>query len=190
VHIIIGLGNTGSVYAETRHNIGFKIIDAIAEQRKIILQPGKGEYWIGSTGEDLLLVKPTTMMNDSGIAVRDVIERFEAGQKDYIIVYDDMHLPLGALRFRQHGSDGGHNGMGSILYHIQSDEIQRLRCGIRSSLQEREECNLVDFVLSPFDPAEDDGVREMILRAREALDLWIDEGIVSAMNRWNPKFEE
>jgi peptidyl-tRNA hydrolase, PTH1 family len=193
VHIIIGLGNTGSVYAETRHNIGFRVIDAVAEQRKIILKPGKGEYWIGRSddgGEDLLLIKPTTMMNSSGIAVRDVIERFEAGQKDFIIVYDDLHLPLGTLRFRQHGSDGGHNGMGSILYHLQSDEVQRLRCGIRSSLQEKEEFDLVDFVLSPFDRAEYDGVQAMIRSAREALDLWIDEGIISAMNRWNPPREE
>jgi PTH1 family peptidyl-tRNA hydrolase len=193
VHIIVGLGNTGSVYAGTRHNIGFAIIDAIAEQRKIILKPGKGEYWISQgtgTCEELVLIKPTTMMNNSGIAVNDVVERFEVEQKDLIIVYDDMQLPLGTLRFRRRGSDGGHNGMGSILYHLQSDEVQRLRCGIGSSLKDREDFDMVDFVLSPFDPAEYGGVREMILRARDALDLWIDEGIESAMNRWNPNMEE
>lgn len=193
MHIIIGLGNTGSVYTGTRHNVGFTVIDAVAEQRKIVLKPGKGEYWIGQdsgASEELVLIKPATMMNNSGIAVREVVERFEVEQKDFIIVYDDLHIPLGTLRFRQRGSDGGHNGMGSIMYHLQSEEIQRLRCGIRSSLQDIEECDVVDFVLSPFDPAEYGGVREMILRARDALDLWIDEGIESAMNRWNPKMEE
>ncbi len=193
MHIIIGLGNTGSVYTGTRHNVGFMVIDAVAEQRKIVLKPGKGEYWIGQDSgarEELVLIKPATMMNNSGIAVREIVDRFEVEQKDFIIVYDDVHLPLATLRFRQRGSDGGHNGMGSIIYHLQSEEIQRLRCGIRSSLQEIQEFDVVDFVLSPFDRAEYGGVREMILRARDALDQWIDEGIESAMNRWNPKMEE
>lgn len=193
MHIIIGLGNPGSLYAGTRHNIGFAVLDAVAEQRNIAFKPGKGDYWIGrgsGGSEDLILIKPTTMMNNSGIAVRDVVERFESEQTELIIVYDEIHLPIGTLRFRQRGSDGGHNGMGSIIYHLQSEEIPRLRCGIWNPLQDDDSMNQADFVLSPFNPGEHDAVREMILRARDALTQWIEEGINAVMNRWNPRMEE
>jgi len=192
VHIIIGLGNPGSVYAETRHNIGFAVVNTIAEQRKISFKPGKGDYWIASgniNNEDIVLVKPTTMMNNSGCAVRDVVERFKIELINLIIVYDDVHLPIGTLRFRPLGSDGGHNGMGSIIYHLQSEEIPRLRCGIQSTAQDATRLNSVDFVLSPFIPEEQEGVRAMILHAADALQYWIEEGIDAAMNRWNTRPE-
>ena len=192
MHIIIGIGNPGSAYAETRHNVGFAVVNAIAEQRKISFRPGKGDYWIssGSDGnEELVLVKPTTMMNNSGCAVRDIVERFEIEGKNLIIVYDDVHLPIGTLRFRPHGSDGGHNGMGSIIYHLQTEEIPRLRCGIQSTVQDETRLNSIDFVLSPFRPEEHEDVRAMILRARDALHQWIEEGIDATMNRWNTRLE-
>ncbi len=192
MHIIIGLGNPGSAYAETRHNIGFAVVDTIAEQRKISFRPGKGDYWIASgniNNEDIVLVKPTTMMNNSGCAVRDVVERFKIELINLIIVYDDVHLPIGTLRFRPQGSDGGHNGMGSIIYHLQSEEIPRLRCGIQSTAQDATRLNSVDFVLSPFIPEEREGVRAMILQAADALQYWIEEGIDAAMNRWNTRPE-
>lgn len=193
MHIIIGLGNPGSLYSETRHNIGFAVVDAMAEQRKLLFKPGKGEYWIGSGsdgGEEIALVKPTTMMNNSGYAVRQIVEQFQIEYTNLIVVHDEIHLPLGTLRFRAYGNDGGHNGMGSVLYHLQREEIPRLRCGIGIPVQEKQRSDLVDFVLSPFKREEYENVRAMILRARDALHDWIMEGIDTAMNRWNPKEAE
>ncbi len=193
MHIIIGLGNPGSWYAETRHNVGFAVVDSMAEEKKLLFKPGKGEYWScrGSDGDkEFILAKPAASMNNSGYAVRQIIDEFGGGFSDCIIVYDDIHLPLGSLRFRMQGSDGGHRGMGSVIYHLQSEEIQRLRCGIGKPAAEMERLNSADYVLSPFDPDELKDVRSMILHAQDALHDWLREGIGYAMNRWNAKVEE
>ncbi len=192
MQIIVGLGNPGSTYSETRHNIGFAAVDALAEECRITFRPGKGEYWsAGGTYEnkEFVLIKPTTMMNNSGIAVRDILDRMQCTLHDLIIVYDDFHLPLGSLRFRQRGSDGGHNGMGSVIYHLQTEEIQRLRCGIGNPGGLPEGIPAADFVLSPFRPDERETARSMILSARRALEEWMTAGIEASMNRWNLQHE-
>ncbi len=188
--IIVGLGNPGSDYAATRHNIGFRVIDALSAHSQILLHEGKGEYWIGAGtifGKEVALIKPTTFMNNSGIAVIDVLERCDETLDNVVVVYDDIHLPLGLLRMRERGSDGGHKGIASIIYHTMSDEIPRLRCGIRPVEGECARLNSAEFVLSPFQEEEKEIVEQMIIKARDAVLYIIEHDMVSAMNEYNTK---
>jgi len=184
---IFGLGNPGSEYEMTRHNVGFMVVDAIAKNLKIDFKHGKGEYVIGSgkyKGREILLVKPLTYMNNSGVAVKDVVEQFKIDVKDIWVICDDLNLPLGMIRIRQKGSDGGHNGLYSIIYHLKTIEFPRLRCGIGNPEKMQ---NMVDFVLSKFDDDEIEKVNDMIDRAVEATFCFISDVILTAMNRFNKK---
>jgi len=138
---IIGLGNPEKRYEGTRHNLGFEVLDCLAERLRTPFKEGKGEYLLasGEVGDvSVGLVKPLTFMNESGVAVADVAERFEVPLDQLIVVCDDFQLPLGHLRVRQKGSDGGHNGLYSIIYHLQSDLFPRIRCGIASPSMPKE----------------------------------------------------
>jgi len=118
--MIVGLGNVGREYEATRHNVGFMVVDLLASNAKKVFQPAKGEYFLTEfrhAGEDVMLLKPTTFMNNSGVAVKDAVEKFGIGLGDLLVVYDDFNIPLGQLRLRKGGSDGGHNGVYSIIYH-------------------------------------------------------------------------
>ena len=169
VRAIIGLGNPGSEYDGTRHNIGFAVIDAVAQALKIEIFPGEEEYAIGQSVEgNILLIKPLTYMNNSGIAIRDIKDRFNVFTDDLVLVVDDFHLPLGCLRFRRKGSSGGHNGLASIIWHLQSDNFPRLRCGISGTTMPAKKSEMADYVLSPFENDELPVVRKMIEHAAEA----------------------
>lgn len=186
--IIVGLGNPGSQYEGTRHNLGFDIVDHLADRLKITFKAGKGDYYAGS-GEaesvELLLVKPVTYMNNSGEAVVDVADRFKVPPHHILVVCDEFQLPLGTVRLRARGSDGGHNGLYSIIYHLQSEDFPRLRCGIaRSSLPEMKSM-LSRYVLDPFAEGEREIVNLMIPRASEAALFAVTNGIDEAMNRYN-----
>lgn len=187
---IIGLGNPGSEYEGTRHNIGFAVIDALAETLNVNLRGGHGEYAIGwkeTENGKVALVKPMTYMNNSGIAVREIIEWYKISPQDILVVTDDFQLPLGSLRIRLKGSDGGHNGLYSIIYHLQSNEFPRLRCGIASETMPKNKKEMPDFVLSPFQKQEYAIVREMISSAQSAVNVAAANGIETAMNRFNAK---
>jgi PTH1 family peptidyl-tRNA hydrolase len=183
VRVIFGLGNPGRKYQLTRHNIGYLFLDYIQSITKIPFSPGKGDYYFGRTeisDTPLLLIKPTTYMNLSGRAVLQVIEMFEIDIEDIIVVYDDYHLPFGTIRIRPRGSSGGHNGINSIIEHLETDEFDRLKIGIGTQFE-----NSVDFVLSKFDKTELNQLEPLMRNAYKALNEWLINGINSAMNKYN-----
>jgi PTH1 family peptidyl-tRNA hydrolase len=139
--------------------------------------------------ETVALVQPVTFMNNSGIAVQEIVERFSLSPSDLLIVLDDFSLPLGSIRLRLKGSDGGHNGLASVLWHLQTEEIPRLRCGIASASMPRGQEDLADFVLSPFAPDEQNRAKDLIALARDAVITALTGGFETAMNRFN-KTEE
>ncbi|MCX6142999.1 MAG: aminoacyl-tRNA hydrolase [Ignavibacteriales bacterium] len=187
---VIGLGNPEKRYAGTRHNIGFEVVDRLAQELRLQFKPGRGEFLIaqGSFREHpLVLIKPVTFMNESGVAVTEVREQFDARNEDLFVVCDDFQLPLGQLRLRLRGSDGGHNGLYSIIYHLQSEEFPRLRCGIASSSMPADKNQMADFVLSRFTAEELPLVNEMIPQAKDACLRALTDGITKTMNVFNKK---
>ena len=186
--VIVGLGNPGSEYEGTRHNLGFAVIDALAKKLGVNFRPGRGEFVIGfsNTGDkEIALLKPLTYMNNSGIAVKEIVEWYKTSLNDLLVVTDDFHLPLGTLRMRLKGSDGGHNGLYSVIYQLQSDEFPRMRCGIGSESMPKNKKEIADFVLSPFEKQEREIVQDLIQRAQEAALVTATDGIETAMNRFN-----
>ncbi|MEX2117248.1 MAG: aminoacyl-tRNA hydrolase [Bacteroidota bacterium] len=187
---LVGLGNPGSEYERTRHNIGFDIVERIAVQLRTPFKPGKGEYSlaVGSfKNEEIGLVKPLTYMNNSGEAVLDIRNRYDIPLERFLILCDDFQLPLGRLRLRSDGSDGGHNGLYSIIYHLKSNSFPRLRCGIASERMPADKTQMATYVLSPFSPAERPLVDDMIARAAEASLAFAVDGLAKTMNRYNTK---
>ncbi|MBI3111359.1 MAG: aminoacyl-tRNA hydrolase [Ignavibacteriales bacterium] len=192
MHCIIGLGNPGKRYDGTRHNIGFEILDSFALRHRARFESGKGDYLIAriTRGElPVVLIKPQTFMNESGSAVAEVVEQFCLPMENLLVVCDDFQLPLGQLRVRSNGSDGGHNGLYSIIYHLQSDQFPRLRCGIASSFTPKEKTLMAAYVLEPFGRDELPDVQAMIERGTDACLTVIEEGLIPAMNQYNSKPE-
>jgi PTH1 family peptidyl-tRNA hydrolase len=185
--MIVGLGNMGREYEQTRHNVGFMVLDEISLISRKRFSPGRGEYYvseIGHAGDEVVLVKPTTFMNNSGVAVKDAVDKFAVNLQDLLIVYDDFNLPLARLRLRKGGSDGGHNGVYSIIYNLNDDGFPRLRCGIGTG-EVVPGRDMVDFVLSDFSADEIPEVRKMVKNAANAAFVFISEGMEAAMNRFN-----
>lgn len=186
--LIIGLGNPGSQYDGTRHNVGFEVVDSLAETLTAHFQPGKGEYLEALTtvnGERVGLVKPLTYMNNSGSAVVEIHERYAVPVDRLLVVCDDFWLPLGTLRLRPKGSDGGHNGLYSIIYHLRSESFPRLRCGIASELTPRNKEQMADFVLERFTKTERPVVDRMVKRAAETCISFVQHGIQKTMTLYN-----
>jgi PTH1 family peptidyl-tRNA hydrolase len=191
--LIAGLGNPGSEYALTRHNIGFIILDYVAESLKCEFKAGKGEFYTARAkykGEEIILVKPTTYMNNSGIAVQEVLEMYpEAGMNDVLIVFDDFQLKLGTIRIRERGSDGGHNGISSIIYHLNSMDIPRMRVGTGlGDVLKKDE--FVDFVLSNFTDEELETIKILLPTYKDCVLSFVREPFKSVMNQYNKHFLE
>lgn len=187
---IIGLGNPEKRYEGTRHNLGFDVVECLAERLRIPFKDGKGEYLLAGgkvAGAPVMLVKPMTYMNESGVAAAEVCEQFAVPLDQVLVICDDFQLPLGHLRLRMKGSDGGHNGLYSVIYHLQSDLVPRLRCGIASPSMPKEKDRMADFVLDRFEPAEVPIMRQMIGKAADASMLVIERGLTAAMNEFNKK---
>lgn len=185
---LVGLGNPGAEYEGTRHNIGYEILRRIAGELKADFRPGKGEYYQAVRSfknEEIGLFLPLTYMNNSGEAVLDIRDRYDIPIERFLILCDDFQLPLGRLRLRPGGSDGGHNGLYSIIYHLKSNSFPRLRCGIASDETPSEKFRMADYVLAPFSPAERPMVDDMIERAAEASLSFAVDGLAKAMNRYN-----
>lgn len=190
--LVVGLGNPGTEYECTRHNVGFRVIDELARRLKTPWKPGKGEYSFASRsvgGKDVVLGKPLTYMNNSGLAVSDLLERYHVGLQDMIVVVDDFALPLGTIRVRAGGSDGGHNGLSSIIYSLNTDGFSRIRCGIGQEAMPPKE-NMAEFVLSPFESEEMDRVEKMVARAADAALEFVESGIGQTMNRFNRRADD
>lgn len=184
MHIFVGLGNPGSQYDGTRHNIGFAVCDALTSrlERSLGWRAGKGEYYHAkgtSGGADVILVKPTTFMNLSGRAVRDVMSYFKCELQDVVIICDDIAIAAGSLRLRLSGSDGGHNGLTSIIYEMGTDEFTRLRCGVGSDFRKGEQAK---YVLSKFKESEKKLIDDMTAKAVMGCEEIIKVGAAKAMN--------
>jgi PTH1 family peptidyl-tRNA hydrolase len=189
-YLIAGLGNPGKQYDGTRHNAGFWVLDELARRNGIKKIKKLKFHSAYALTDSLLLLKPQLFMNRSGQAVRDAAAFYKIPSGKTIIVYDETALPPGRLRLRASGSDGGHNGMKDILYHLQTDIFPRVRIGIGSP--PHPETDLADWVLAPVPP---DGRRildEAVIRAADAVECIVKEGIEAAMNKFNqspPKAE-
>lgn len=187
-YVIAGLGNPGPKYDGTRHNIGFDIVDRFAWECDARFRPGKGEFYCARTvvnQADVCLVKPTTFMNNCGLAVKEVIESFEGSRVKLIVVCDDFYVPLGQLRIRKKGSSGGHNGLASVIEYLGTKEFTRIRCGIRSEPMPDDEGFASAFVLARFEEPELPIVSELVGKACQALKVSVIDGIEEAMNRFN-----
>ncbi len=180
---VIGLGNVGSEYDDTRHNIGFRVVDELAgddvafERRVNYLCHG-----VRITGRKVLLVKPTTYMNLSGDAVKRVAREHKLAPDQTLVLSDDIHLPLGRLRIRKSGSDGGQKGLASIIETTGTNQFPRLRLGVGAP---PDNADWADYVLRPFDDDERELVDDMVTRARDCVRTWVHGGIGRAMERHN-----
>lgn len=183
--IIIGLGNIGQEYDGTRHNIGFEIVDLLAETLSITFGPGNGPFVVAEgrhRGRNVVLVKPGTYMNRSGTAVKKVLAKYQADKKDILVIYDDLNLELGDIRLKDQGSAGGHNGIKDIIDRLGSREFARLRFGIGNDFPRGKQ---VDFVLSPFEAQEREQLDQAIQKAHDAALSFVREGITKTMNYFN-----
>ena len=187
--LFAGLGNIGREYEGTRHNVGFEVVDRVERslERSTGWRAGKGDYYAAKgfrKAEELLLVKPTTYMNLSGRAVRDAMQFYKVPLEQVVIISDDIALPLGTLRLRMGGSDGGHNGLSSVIYELGTEDFARLRCGIGSNFHKGEQ---VKFVLSKFKADETKDAEDMVDRAAQACFEIAELGLAKAMNGVNAK---
>ena len=181
---IVGLGNPGSQYRGTRHNVGFDVVDELARRGSIGFESAPAEALIAKWRRPegvVLLVKPLTFMNLSGQAVGELARYFKIDVADLIVIVDEVHLPLGKLRARKRGSAGGHNGLKSVIAHL-GDEFSRLRVGVGRGGDQR---NLADHVLSRFEKDETAEVERMTARAADAAEMFIASGIEAVMNAFN-----
>jgi PTH1 family peptidyl-tRNA hydrolase len=183
--MIIGLGNPGERYAETRHNIGFKVINKIAKMYNIRVNKSRYQAKIGTgniEGINVVLAKPQTFVNLSGEAVKILSERYNILSERLIIIYDDIHLPVGKLRIRSSGSSGGHNGVQSIINHINTQQFPRIRIGIGTPAKGE---NMADYVLARFKEDEREIINNAVEQAVEAIATIITCDIQAAMNKYN-----
>lgn len=184
--LIVGLGNPGRKYRDTRHNVGFAVADELARRGSVSFEAAPADALIArlrTLGPDgTLLLKPLTMMNASGFAVSEVARYFRIAVGDILVVADDVNLVLGRLRARPSGSAGGHNGFRSIIEQLGTTGFARLRVGVGRGDPRRD---LADHVLGGFDAGEKPAVAEAIARAADASELFVAEGIERVMNRFN-----
>ncbi len=192
--LIIGLGNPGLEYKWTRHNVGFEAIDKLAYDFNINVNKNKFKSIYGEGiihNEKVLLIKPLTYMNLSGECVREFLHFYkDLDTSDIMVICDDINLPLGSIRIRKKGSDGGQNGLKNIIYQLNKDDFPRLRIGVG---QKPEHYTLANFVLSKFNKDEEDDIIKGITSATDAIEVFIkdrDNGISNAMNLFNKKIKK
>ena len=181
---VIGLGNPGPKYYNTKHNFGYWIIDKLVKERSLKYQAGKGDY-IFAEEKKYIFVKPTSFVNNSGIAIKQVLSLFtNIYIKDIIVIYDDIDIDLGNIRFKQSGSAGGHNGIKSIIYQLKVETFDRLKIGIATNLKMRPSEN---YVLKPFPDKFNNLVGEVITNAVEGINYYLQHEINDSMNKYNIK---
>lgn len=183
----MGLGNPEDRYESTRHNVGKEVVGTLIRRLRLRASPGRGDYhYAEEASKDLVLVIPTTYVNLSGRAAAQALAEFGAGAGDLLVVCDDFSLPLGTLRLRPQGSDGGHNGLASIIYELGSEAFGRLRIGIGPLPEGRD---AADFVLARFEAAEEAAMEKARTAAGQAVLQVAAGGIGRAMNLYNKKPE-
>jgi PTH1 family peptidyl-tRNA hydrolase len=180
---IIGLGNPGDQYANTKHNAGFWVVDELVSRQKLSYKLGKGPFVFAQhQRREALMIKPTTGMNLSGIAVKDVVNRWDLLSSDIHVVVDDVDLPLGTIRIRPKGGDGCHRGMENIIYQLSSDQFPRIRLGIGTDENMRP---AEKFVLKPFRSKDKANAEAMVNRGADALENLLVHGLNRTMNHFN-----
>lgn len=188
MYIIVGLGNPDRQYQNTRHNIGFDVVDTIASKNHIAISERKHKALIGKGivgGEKAVLVKPQTYMNLSGESVREVIDFYKIDEKnELVVISDDVSLDIGQIRIRKKGSAGGHNGLKNIILHLGHDEFQRVKMGVG---EKPAGYDLADYVLGHFTKEEREIMDESAGRAADAIEIMIRDGADVAMNLYNKK---
>ncbi|HDX9631289.1 TPA: aminoacyl-tRNA hydrolase [Bacillus cereus] len=183
--LIVGLGNPGREYELTRHNIGFMAIDELAKRWNISLneQKFKGVFGAGFVnGEKVILLKPLTYMNLSGESIRPLMDYYKIDVEDFVVLYDDLDIPVGKLRLRMKGSAGGHNGVKSTISHLGTQEFQRIRMGID---RPKNGMKVVDYVLGRFTSEEIPDVNHSIEKAADACEEWLNKPFLQIMNTFN-----
>jgi len=188
--LVAGLGNPGAKYRGTRHNVGFEVIDLLARRQRLDFEAAPADAvfarWrrseTGASGDVVLLTKPLTFMNLSGDAVAAMARYYKVETPDLLIVCDDVNLPLGRLRVRGSGTEGGHNGLRSMAAMLGTIDYPRLRIGVgRGDLRR----DMADHVLARFEPEEEPGIEAAVARAADAVETWIDDGLAKTMNVFN-----
>jgi len=180
---IVGLGNAGPQYADTKHNAGFWVVDELARRWNISFKPGKGSFVMAEKPvKNVVLIKPTTGMNVSGNAVKQVVQRWQLSLKDIMVVFDDVDLPVGTLRMRPRGGDGCHRGVESIIYRLGDQNFPRLRIGIATDENTRP---AEKFVLRPFKTKDEAQAEEAIVKAADAIEMLMARGLNNTMNTVN-----
>ena len=186
--LIAGLGNPGRRYAGSRHNIGYAVVDELARRWQVTVdhydRHFEGVLGEGTAGgQTVLLLKPTTFMNESGHSVAGVVRYYKLTPADLLVIHDDLDLPVGQLRLRAAGSSGGHKGMDDVIRHLGSDVFPRLRVGIGKVHRDA----TVEYVLSRFDAQESPIIAATVERAADAAACWLQRGLAAAMNEFNRK---
>ncbi len=189
MYIIVGLGNPGKKYENTRHNMGFIAVDLLAEEYGIKVDKIKFKALVGEgriAGRKVLLVKPQTYMNLSGQSVMEVMNYYKEDIENLIVIYDDIDIPTGSIRLRKKGSAGTHNGMRNIVYLLQDDGFPRIRVGIGSD----KKVDLIDYVTSGVTKKEKDLLEDALTRAAKAAACIVEKGIDKAMNEYNIRLKK
>lgn len=183
--LIVGLGNPGPEYAQTRHNVGFMVVDALIDRLRAGPVQQKGPAELAETkykGRPLLLAKPLTFMNRSGLAVTSLMDAHDLSPSALLVIVDDVHLDVGQVRLRPGGSSGGHNGLAHIEERLGTDQYPRLRIGIGTAYEHGEQA---DYVLSPFTSQQQDVIEDALIDACNAALAVVRDGLDAAMNRFN-----
>jgi len=185
MRLIVGLGNPGPEYQWTPHNLGFLAVDEIANRASIRVERPEGKALVGLgkvAGEEVILAKPQTYMNLSGISLRDLLEKYELGPKDLLVMFDERDLPWGMIRIGERGSPGTHNGAKSVTSVVGTQEFARLRLGCGP---DHPVSDLAAYVLRPMKKADLEVAAEMVAAAGDAVEMILTQGIAAAMNKYN-----
>ncbi len=189
IKMVVGLGNPGPEYADTRHNVGFQVVTLFAERHRLQFDKAQkrarlalGPVSLASWNGRVLLAKPITFMNESGAAVGPLAKFYKVAPADILVVFDDLDLPVGSIRLRPEGGSSGQKGVKSIMEHLSTDQFPRLRVGIGRPPGQMDP---VDYVLRPFAAGEREEMGFVRIKAADAIETWLAEGIAAAMNRYN-----
>jgi len=183
MQFLVGLGNPGRKYLDTKHNVGFWVLDRFAEKRSLAFQAGKGDYLFAKK-DDLLCLKPTSYMNNSGEPLSHAIQFFKAKHEDILVIYDDIDLQFGNIKFRKGGGSGGHRGIESIIYQLRSKDFNRLRIGIATDEEMRPS---EQYVLTPFNKKDEVLKNEIIDKACDGIEYFLTYELTETMNQFNKK---
>lgn len=187
IFVVVGLGNPGKQYEQTKHNVGFLVIDKLAEKYQIPMTKFQYKAFVGSgtiKNKKVLLVKPQTFMNLSGESVREIVNFYKVPQERFVVIYDDTSLPMGQIRLREKGSHGGHNGIRNIIQLMGTDVFGRIKVGIG---EKPNGWDLADYVLAKFEPNDLPLMENGMDKATEAVEWILSRGMQDAMNRMNQR---